>query len=100
MPPSAIHRRHGAAIPPRVPQHILESLEEASARLGGLPLPELVAAAVWAFDKQEPVFKDLIVRVFWAQGIPAPRRSQKTWIRRIYELVRALFAPLRHRRAR
>jgi hypothetical protein len=61
----------------QVPHQVRQSLQEASARMDGAPLDELVAAAVHAFNWQTAPYRNEIVRELWFGGLagPRPRRT-------------------------
>jgi hypothetical protein len=83
-----------------LPQHVLKGLQGATARLGGLPLDDLVAAAVWAFHRHDAAFRSDVIREFWLAPLAGTRRPKKAWGRRLYELVCAGAARVARRVAR
>jgi hypothetical protein len=84
----------------QLPQHVLKELQEASARMGGLPLDDLVAAAVRAFHRLDAAYRSNVIREFWLAPLAGARRPKMTLGRRLYELVRSGAAHVARRVAR
>jgi hypothetical protein len=88
------------ARPLYLPQNILKSLQETAARMNGLPLDDLVAAAAHGFRRTNPLFRSAVIREFWLDPLPRARLSTKIGRRSLYELVRSLAAKITRRYAR
>jgi hypothetical protein len=59
-----------------LPQPILKALQETAARKGGLPLCDVVAAAVRAFNHQDASYKSQVIREFWFGALPGAEHKK------------------------
>jgi hypothetical protein len=81
----------------RVPKAVVENLLVSTA-LGGFGPDHLIAAAIWAFSRQDQGLKNLLVREFWFRGSvdESPRRPARRSLKeKLYGLVARVLAGLR-----
>jgi hypothetical protein len=90
--------------PLHVPLTIMTTLQEVATRLGG-DLDVVITAAIWAFCRQDPTTRHLIVSEFWFRDLPelesvAVVRRTKSFKERLHALVAYCYPVFRHRATR
>jgi hypothetical protein len=73
----------------------LQSLEQTRARMAGVEIDQLVAAAIWAFSGQGSVVKNLIVAEFWFNGMEEPEQpiARNCVTEKTHDLARLSISP-------
>jgi hypothetical protein len=83
---------------------VITDLQETAARLGGVELDIIIAAATWAFCRQDAATRRLIVADFWLRGLSELEVSEtegksKTFKERVHALATYCYAAFRRRSA-
>jgi hypothetical protein len=80
-----------------LPAEVLHTLRVTGAYAGGMPVDDVIAAAVWAFAQQHTSFQAALVREYWTQDQTRPQPTKpraKLW-EKAYEIGRRFLAALR-----
>jgi hypothetical protein len=86
--------------PVHVPPSVEIGLQETAAVMGGLPLEQLIDAALWGFGQQPPEHRSTIIMEFWFDGRATPPVQPKATLGgTIRELAYTLFLKFRQRRS-